>query len=856
MSAFETCLANALKEGNISQEDANILRGKLKRAKEKSGDRILTNAGFTDNQIREAWDQFEKEVRRRERLQLLSIISRNKLVSVQGEWRDLQNKANPGEFVIMMLENIDAKLQDGARRGGADPDLLSVNDLQQVIEGEAHARLADLIERFAPDLRGKSTNKPLQREVVRALFGDPSTPEAKTLGKAWAEISENLRKRFNKAGGEIGRLENWGLPQSHDAIAIARVPKEEWTAFVRERIDPERMVDFDTGKPFAPDEIDDLLSRAYDAIVSDGWSRRDPNGIKAGASLANRRQEHRFLQFRDADAWVEYQELYGHGDIFGTMTSHIDRMSRDIALLETLGPNPNSTLEFLLQNAERLHQAQGTKMQFGTRLQAEGIYDNFTSRNMAPGNEMIARPLQATRAVLTSAQLGGAILSAFSDTASGMIARRWIGSRRVHAQLADLAKHIDRASGEHRRLAARAGFVMDTAQGETIAQARFLGRMDTLYGSSQRAGGTVLDRAQRLANQAAEATLKLSGLNMWTRAGRHAHGLEIMGVMADNAGKTLSVLEAGDGPDKAFARMIRRYGLADQWDQIRAAQPYKAGDGLTFLRPDEIRALGEDRLAARVMAMINSEMQFAVPTSSMRAKAIVMGGTHSGTILGELVRSASMYKSFPSTIIYQMNTRAAFAALEIGRGAGYGYAAAFMLTMGLFGAGSIQMKELAKGRDLRNMEQREFWYAALAQGGGLGIYGDFFLADANRFGGGLAKTLTGPVVGLLDDINKLTTGNIQQALAGKDTNAAREAVNFVRRYTPGSSLWYFRNVWDRQLMDTLQRAVDPEFDDYWKRRVQNTERQFGNGYWWAPGDPLPARVPGYGEPVERPDKEF
>lgn len=854
MSAFEKCITNALKEGNISQEDVNILRGKMKRAREKSGDRILKNNGFTDAEIRAAWEQFEKEVRRRERLQLLSFMRRQQLANVQGKWRDLKDVENPGEFVIQLMESIGPKLQDGARRGNVSTDIISVARLQETIEGEAHALLADLIDQFQPDLVGNTRNKPLARDVVRALFGDPSTPQAKALARAWTQVAENLRQRFNAAGGEIARLENWGLPQSHDHVAIGRVGREDWTAFVRDLIDSARMIDHDTGKPFAPDELTDMLNRTYEAIVSDGWSQRDPTGVNAGASLANRRQEHRFLQFRDADAWLAYQERFGHGDPFGVMMHHVDRMSRDIALLETLGPNPSSTLEFLLQSAEKQMQASGRKMQLGTRLQAEGIYDNYTGHSLAPANEAIARPLQATRASLTSAQLGAAILSAFSDTASGTIARIWAGSRRVNSTLTDIFRYINPADGTHRRLAARTGFIMNNAQGVTLAQARYLGRINQLYGLQSK-GGNALDRSYRLANQAAEATLKASGLNMWTRAGRHAFGLEIMGTMADHSGKTLDQLISGDFAEKSFANMIRRYGLGDDWNAIRSAQIFNASDGVTFLRPDDIRAAGHDRLAARVMAMINSEVDFAVPTSSMRAQIIAGGATKPGSIIGEVMRSALMYKSFPTTIIYQTHTRAALLALENGRGWGYGYAAAFLLTMGLFGAGSIQMKELAKGRDLRNMEQKEFWAAAMAQGGGAGIFGDFFLADVNRFGGGLAETIAGPVVGLANDLNRLTIGNVQQALAGKQTNVGRETVNFVRRYTPGSSIWWLRTTWDRLLMDNLQRSLDPDFDDYWKKRTGRQARQFGNGYWWAPGDNAPARAPGIGEPVQLPDRD-
>ena len=41
--------------------------------------------------------------------------------------------------------------------------------------------------------------------------------------------------------------------------------------------------------------------------------------------------------FKNADAWIKYQERFGDPDVFNTMMSHIDSMSKDIALLETFG---------------------------------------------------------------------------------------------------------------------------------------------------------------------------------------------------------------------------------------------------------------------------------------------------------------------------------------------------------------------------------------------------------------------------------------------------------------------------------------------------------------------------------------
>ena len=60
---------------------------------------------------------------------------------------------------------------------------------------------------------------------------------------------------------------------------------------------------------------------------------------------------------------------------------------------------------------------------------------------------------------------------------------------------------------------------------------------------------------------------------------------------------------------------------------------------------------------------------------------------------------------------------------------------------------SMTLKELAKGRTPREPDDAASYgklvAAAMVQGGGLGIYGDFLFGEANRVGGGMIASLAG-----------------------------------------------------------------------------------------------------------------
>jgi hypothetical protein len=174
-----------------------------------------------------------------------------------------------------------------------------------------------------------------------------------------------------------------------------------------------------------------------------------------------------------------------------------------------------------------------------------------------------------------------------------------------------------------------------------------------------------------------------------------------------------------------------------------------------------------------------------------------------------------------------------------------------MLLFGtLGGALAMQLKSLSGGKDTRPMDDEKFWFAAMLQGGGLGIWGDFVLAEQNRFGGGLISTLAGPAAGRLEKLLGLGPGNLREAIEGNRTNAGRELTNAIRDWTPAvGTLWFTKLAWQRLFIDQLQKTLDPEAYRSFQRQVQNARRDYRQTYWWAPGTTAPQRAPDFADAV-------
>jgi hypothetical protein len=201
-----------------------------------------------------------------------------------------------------------------------------------------------------------------------------------------------------------------------------------------------------------------------------------------------------------------------------------------------------------------------------------------------------------------------------------------------------------------------------------------------------------------------------------------------------------------------------------------------------------------------------------------------------------------MYKNFSVTLMHTHITRGLLKRGAIGKGR---YFANLVISSTLMGALALQLKEISKGRDPRSMveDPGAFWGAALIQGGGLGIFGDFLFSDVNRFGGSLAQTTAGPVFQFGDDVRRLILGNALQAAGDETTNTGRELVNFLKRYTPGGSVWYARLGYERLMLDELQRWADPRAARNFRSRERSRRRQHGQKYFWRPGAGAPSRGP-------------
>ena len=707
-----------------------------------------------------------------------------------------------------------------------------------LIRARAHGEIADLMQTFHTDLVGRRPKPALLDNVVDEAFGvNTGDASARELAQAWGRASEYLRLKWNQAGGRIGKLENWGLPQFHDRLRVAAVPKQQWMDFVRPRLNRARMLDDATGAPMSDMKLEILLGDAWEGIRSGGLDALTPSGIGGpdggrGGKLANRRSDPRFLIFNNGPDWRAYQARFGAPDAYVAMMKHIDGMAADIALMQTFGPNPAAGFRQLqqvaLKIADRRDVAAGGVAHVNRvrseNAAAQKIYRQLSGEASHPaGAGRLAHALQDVRSVLQAAQLEMAVVSAITgDAAMARMAASFAGARPLRV-LQNYAALMNPANKADRVRMIRSRLIAEQFSADGMMAMRYFG--DTIRPSA--------------AGRLSDLVLRASGLSAHTQNMRWAFGAELLGALADNAALRMDALEP------PLRNTLLRYGVdADRWDLIRAT-PMEDWKGSPLLSIEnlaartDLSAQAAEDLALRVMTLVHAETEFAVPTVSLRGRAILDAGPP-GSLWGEVVKFGSMYKSFPMALTLTHGQR-------IGTQPGWGkaqYGAQLALSMGLAGAVALALGDMLSGKDPPPMDNAEFALRALMKGGALMVYGDLIFPRADRGTVDYAGAFAGPAAGLLTDVlGRFLGANIGRAWAGKETQFGADFVRLLDRYMPGGDLWYWKAAVDRVFFDSLRRMTDPKAEQKFRQQERRLLKEHGQRSWWRPGEMGPQRAP-------------
>lgn len=709
-------------------------------------------------------------------------------------------------------------------------NFLSVESRSKATRDYALSQIQEAFEAVDPRFFHLFEDEASVRDLVYEMRGqDTGNVRAKKGAKAWAGVTELLRQRFNDAGGDIGYLENWGIPQHHSMEKVGRVPQDKWVSDVIGKLDRKYYIK-DDGQLMSDAELKTFLGEAYNTIATGGLNKLSDTGMRISGARSNRGNASRQIHFKDADSYLEYQREYGDRSLWEVMVGHLEGISKDIALVETYGPNPDHVFRSILDEVTA-EQATANPERTGRikRLanSTENLYNFIAGKTQPIANPHIARWSDNIRNWMVASRLGSALLASFSD----------LGTMYMSAKVANIPMN---------RLFMNQLEAMNPANRTELARARRAGlAMESLLGSVNR--WAMDNMGPSVSRWAATAVMRASGLTAWTDAHKRAYGVTMMGSLGEVVSRAPDLRSLDDSD----FRILKSKGITEQDFSVwKLAQQEDWGNGnTTMLTPESIMRIPDAAVMhlglpervrfeamRRLLAAVSEEVDMAVITPGAREQLLTGGGLQRGTWKGELTRSVFLFKSFPISVVLRHWTRAMGMPSAGGRAA---YIAAFLASTTMLGALSQQLNDLASGRNPREMTGKDagkFWLGALLKGGGLGLYGDFLLSDHTRYGGGALASMLGPVAGLVDDVVKLAQGIPLNAVEGKPEQIGGDLVKLGKGLIPGANLWYAKAALDHMIFNQLQEYFSP---GYLRKMEQRSKKEFNQTYWWRPQDVTP-----------------
>ena len=804
-------------KGVLSDDEISTIVEAMERIKAERG--ASNKLGSIERELFDEAGKLLEEVeiaaKIEKRNRLMNIVKEGQLFRKSVAAAEQLNDPSLGLEADMV--GINSKLE-----GGRDSVAINAHALEMQYMGGmvADLKAADLHGVYSRGDLDKEINAELRDIQLKKPTGTATkSADAKKIAKVIHKYQKAAVRRENRAGSWIRELEGRGVGQSHNRRKMERETAIVWKADVNNILDWDRM-------KVPLDERNDFLQSAYEAMTT--GTRKDAPGAQTDlqfaftgpGNLAKKASSHRVLHFKTADDWFEYNEKYGKLNFRESVANDLRMAAMNTALMDKFGTNPQAMFDKV---RDRLKKKYRSDPKMHRRLERKTL-DWFMaeldgSANFAD-NETLAAFGANFRAIQSMAKLGGAFISSIVDVAAAASERRFQGRSLLDSHLDALKVVFEGvAPGERRHTAELLGIGIGGLQGGVMA--RFASQ-DELTGKMSKLMG---------------AYFKLNLLQPWTDGVKRGVGLMMS--------RDLAVMSAKgwDALDPRTRRNLAQYGMdAAKWEVAKLAV-VDGPDGLKYMIPSEIQNASlpgrkgqalKDEVQKIMSGYITDRVEFASPTPGAKERALIRGGSTKGTAWGEAVRFLMQFKAFPITVISRVQGRDIYSggakslgdAFMKGEGDLLGLAT-YIAGSGVLGYFALQAKEAAKGREFRENSPGLF-ISAMLQGGGLGLYGDFLLGEANRFGGTPIDTAAGPGIGIVlgkGGVVDITQRMIHGVADGDAPDVGAALLKLAQSNIPGANLFYTKAAMDYLVFYRLQEMANPGYLKRMERRMKKENNQ-------------------------------
>lgn len=723
----------------------------------------------------------------------------------------------------------------------------SVEHNIQAVEVRYMSALADVFSKTQKGL-GYLIDADKVKLLVKEIFGKPSgDAEIAGLAKSVQDTLEQLRLHYNRYGGDIKKLANYGIPQSHSHYKVIQAGQDAWVKYTLPLTDRSKYRKED-GSRMTEAEIAEVLKAVYHTIASEGHNKasvqahlvQSETDLPVGMNMQGLHQHHREVHFKNADAWVKYQEDFGEVNFYDLLSNHVRRMSTEIGLMQTFGSNPEKLVKQLGHDLlnQMMQDPKYVKEHRKIQKQAALInkhYDELAGQAL-PIDSNLAQVGGMLRSWTVATKMGSAFITAFSDQATMKLASEMHGI----AYTKVFGRHIKQFKNKEDR-----DFAISIGLGVrelTNALVRF-GDDDLASASTKIASANT--KTRKIAN----AVIRSSGLNHVTASAKRAFGSSLMHHVSN-----LNSTKAWDQLGPKDKKMLEGGGIKeDDWTLLRDINRTEAPTGEKLVTNKDIFNASDDlfldfhqfdrtgyaaqeladhafrlkeKLANKYMNYIYTETNAAVLEVGARESTFMGLGRERGTVTNELSRFFWQFKQFPLAMIMRQWTRGMAQGTPQGKFVYFAKLFAYTTVMGGLVA---QIQNLTQGKDLDDPTTLDFYMKAIVKGGSASFLADAISATTDPTERSIKDFLLPAAFKDVMSVGTMVSGAGKQFLDERDSSYGAEAINIAKNNIPFQNVWYTRLVFDRLVIAELQDLFD---EGYRERKQRRQESNYGISYWW------------------------
>ncbi len=833
-----TYQAEAIKQDVIYQRTEEILRKVKQGADPSELEELFKTLSLIEPQLVDELKTIHKEFVGQERLDLLErdkkidmfiddfkkeyfVKKRNNalnLIKMAAIERFVRNHTNKVAAIKEYLRQVDLRQETTAKEllFGLTRDLEKAGVIHEF--GDINYQDAIIQELWNIS---HSNKKPTGSERAMLL--------AQIINK-WQIIAIN---RANLAGGYTIPLEGYITKQEHNSLKLREAGYEVWLKFIYPLLDHQKIAKLNDKMDYKA--IFNNLASSIHLKDTDHYLNIAFTHIK-GSNLADVASASRKLHFKSPEAWLAYQKKFGNyvendlvdkiitpliksrSFIADSIVSNLNILGQSIGMMESMGCNPELMLQSIKGTFTRELQELATKdPAILKQLAVLNNPNSFTNQldlmlGVKPQIPSVDRILGAYRSWKCMANLGKVVLSSIPDMISFVseLQNNGIPLMKSYANILQVA--ITGFNGEKKKeLASLLGVAVDSLLGHS--HSRFAGEYPV-------SGGVF-----KLTN----AFFKLNFMEWWDNAWKSTMGNLLSHNLASQVNKPFNSLYHN------LQTLLNRYGINESnWHLFQHLvqqienKPYLIPD--MALLPDHVlkehlqlqsakNAISSLDITRFKQDLTNNLRRYlldrvdtaiATPHTAER-NAVLFGnlGIKAGSPAAAVIKCIMQFKTFAYTYITRPLKSITIDQIPTHQQIGSGnlldlgtwkdiaksmrnptsIKMLFQLLPGSIGLGylSINAKRLFDGKEWLDPNEEGVFMASLLQGGGLGLFGDFFFNEYDSYNN-LLKALAGTMGSDVIDF-----GTIVTLIKNGEVDKAEELFKkSLQRNIPGRNLFYLQ----------------------------------------------------------------